>query len=109
MTERTFTRDELMQAAEETRYASSKGIQDLLDYIERKEHAALVQASLNAPGKPPVPEGFLRRAVDAMGFNIGQYTIAAGDKHYWLPPEEARKERPNLALGILHTDALFAG
>jgi hypothetical protein len=108
MTERTFTRNELMQAAEETRYASSKGVQDLLDYIERKEHAALVDASLKAPAKSPVPEGFLRRAVDANGFNIGQYTFEVGDKHYWLPPEEARKERPDIQKGILHTDALFA-
>lgn len=47
-----------------------------------------------------VPQGYLCRGVDANGYNIGLYIFQAGDRHFWLPPEEAVKERPDLSKGI---------
>ena len=53
------------------------------------------------PAPAGIPDNFILRAVDFNGYNIGLYTFSAGDKHYWLPPEEAVKERPNLSLGFI--------
>jgi hypothetical protein len=111
MTERTYTREELMQAAEEVEGISIQGLQNLLDYIDAKDRRAQALAAQMAQAKrskPPVPEDYRKVAIDASGYNIGPYTFIGGDKHYWLPPEEARKERPDVSKGILHTDTLFA-
>lgn len=74
----------------------------LLEVFEANK-AKLVDKSLHElRTKTPegVPDGYIMKAVDAHGNNIGSYTFLASDRHIWLPPEEAKKERPDLTKGI---------
>jgi len=74
-------------------------IKSLFATIERESFDQMLREKTSNPPEG-VPQGYLQRAVDAQGFNIGFYTFAALDKHYWLPPEEAVKNKPDLSLGI---------
>ncbi|AXH59613.1 hypothetical protein [Pseudomonas amygdali] len=74
-------------------------IKSLFANIERESVDQMLREKTSTPPEG-VPQGYLQRAVDAQGFNIGFYTFAASDKHYWLPPEEAIKNKPDLSLGI---------
>jgi len=74
-------------------------IKSLFAGIERDAVDQMLREKSSTPPEG-IPQGYLQRAIDAQGFNIGHYTFADSDKHYWLPAEEAIKSKPDLSLGI---------
>jgi hypothetical protein len=105
MTERSFTRAQLLEAACTMRGGSryAEAIEALITQIEKNEEAARILAA--APARPTrVPEGFKRICVCDKGVNRGVYTIHDGDRHIWLPLVEANKSSPDLSLGVWDKD-----
>lgn len=99
MTERTYTQAELQAVAARLGGREEAVLQKVFTQLAHDEEAARILAS--QPPRPlTIPDDFKRIGVDSLGYNIGRYIIADGDRHIWLPPEEACKERPNLSLGI---------
>jgi hypothetical protein len=105
MTERTFTQSQLLEAAQNMRNGSSyaQSIKAVIKEIVRLEEADRI-ARLEPPRPSVVPDGFRKICVCSRGINRGIYTIEKGDRHIWLPVDEARKERPDLATGIWAED-----
>lgn len=104
MTERAFTQAELIKATSTMRDGGryAEMINAVVAEIDRQEEAARILA--DKPSPTTVPKGFRQIAVCANGYNIGRYLFHDSDRHIWLPPEEAIKERPNLILGIWAED-----
>lgn len=100
MSERAFTEAELLQATATMRNSDkyAEAITAVLAEIDRQEEAKRALADKPAPAG--IPEGFKWICVCKDGINRGLFTIYPGDRHVWLPPEEAVKNRPDLNQGV---------
>lgn len=100
MTDTQYTKEQLMAVARDMGDDAARLLAEIIARLSINEEPAEQIKPIN------VPTNFKRIAVDHLGYNIGQYVFGNGDKHVWLPPEEACKERPDISKGILHKDVI---